>query len=173
MGQTVPCQVSKFTSQSTLDKIGFLPMRKSTREITLRSGPEKSSATVLVVLLSCLFVDLSVGAEPAKGNLVVLGGTVYTATGAVIQDGVVVNRKQNMLKTLQEAGGLHAQVEAVQSKVVSSFVGFEANDTGVTPQLLTVLEWQGNSDYDTLDEWIFEDIFLKATYSEDGFLDNA
>jgi len=85
---------------------------------------------------------------------------------------VVVDRKINMDKTLQAAGGLHAQVEAVQSKVVSSFVGFDPA-LGGSPSLLTVLEWQGNSDYDTLDEWIFEDIFLKATYSEDGFLDNA
>lgn len=85
---------------------------------------------------------------------------------------VVVDRAINMKKTLQATKGLHAQLEAVQSKVVSSFVGLAPTTPGEAGKLLTVLEWRGNSDYDTLDEWIFEDFTLRATYPEDGFADN-
>lgn len=85
---------------------------------------------------------------------------------------VVVDRLLNMKKTLHNPEGIDAQLELVKSKIVSSFVGLEPTTPGEDGKLLTILEWRGDSDYDTLDEWIFEDVLLEATYPEDGYADN-
>lgn len=82
---------------------------------------------------------------------------------------VVVDRLINMKKSLQNAEGLHVQVEKVMDTIVSSFVGLEPTTPGEDGKLMSPLKWRGNSEYDTLDEWIFEDILLEATYPEDGF----